>query len=200
MSYRWGLVLRAMLPMALVSALACFALPRALESLMAPLLLVTVGAVYCIGRWATQRLDLQFHELLAALVVNSMITTALPSVVPAPYQMLFTLYIGTMGLFLLPLFDPVLRRDPALAVPTPQILKLSVGICALLCLIGTTCTRGVREAFWAGTALATVLYGVAIISVFALLSWGKPRDAARIGSGAAVVMVLFLALASLINP
>lgn len=200
MSYRWGLVLRAMLPMVLVSALAYYALPGARDSLMAPLVLLTVCGTYFVGRWATRRFDLRFHELLGALAINSILSAVLPSLVPAPFQMLFTLYIGSIGLFLLPLFDPILRRDPELAVPTPQILKLSVGICALLCLIGTTCTSGGREAFWAGAALAAVLYGVAIIFVFAHLSLGKPRDAARIGSGAAVVMVLFLALASLINP
>ena len=199
-SYRWGLILRAMLPMALVTALAYYALPGAMERLMAPLVLLTVCGTYFVGRWATRRFDLRLHELLGALVVDSILSTALPCFVPAPYQMLFTLYIGTIGLFLLPLFDPVLRRDPEMAVPTSQILRLSVGIGALLCLIGTTCSSGGREAFWAGAALAAVLYGVAIVFVLALLSLGKPRDGARIGSCAAVVMVIFLALVSLISP
>ena len=182
--YRKDVVVRAMLPMALVA----YAIYSELQQTFGYFLIPIIGA-YVGGRWATRRFDARLHELLAALGLVGAIMGALLS---QPYWLLATLMIGSLGLFLLPLFDRAMRSDPEVALPMPQARNVALGLVALFCLCGTIFEGGIRESLYYGAYLASWLCLPALMVGLALVAAGKRREGAWAGSVAALVIVLFL--------
>lgn len=184
--YRKEVVVRSMLPMALVAYAIYTEFQR--EELFG-YFLIPIAAAYIGGRWATRRFDAHLHELLAAL---GLVGAIMGSLLAEPYWLLAMLMIGSLGLFLLPLFDRAMRSDPEVALPMPQARNVALGLVALFCLCGTIFEGGIRESLYYGAFLATWLCFPALMVALALVGAGKRREGAWAGSVSALVIVLFL--------
>lgn len=191
--YRKEVVVRAMLPMALV-AYAIYS--EVQHTGIFDYFLISIGVAYLAGRWSTRRFDARLHELLAAL---GLVGAILGSLQAQPYWLLATLMIGSLGLFLLPLFDRAMRSDPEVALPMPQARNVALGLVALFCLCGTIFEGGFRDSLFYGAFLAGWLCFPALMVGLALVGAGKRREGAWAGSVAALVIVLFLIVLAIIG-
>jgi len=185
--YRMDVVVRALLPMGVVSYLIHHEMQGATETL--PLFLLPIGLACLFGRGLVQRFDARLRELLAALVLAGAVVGSL---VGDASVLLATLFIGSAGLFLLPLFDRATRSDPEVAVPLPQTRNVALALMVLLCLIGSSFGEGWMMALMIAASWAMMLYMPVMVVALALVAGGKTQAGATAGSVASLVLVLFL--------
>ena len=116
--YRGEIVIRVMLLMLLVVWLIQERLMGELARFEWGELLLPVLVTYALGRSVVHRKKARLCELLAGLVLASVVFS---SAVANPFLILGSLFLGGTGLFLLPLRCTALRTcDPDCTVPMPE--------------------------------------------------------------------------------
>lgn len=185
--YRMDVVVRAMLPMGVVSYLIHHEMRGSAETL--PLFLLPIGLACLFGRGLVGRFDARLRELLAALALSGAVVGSL---VGDASLLLWTLFIGSAGLFLLPLFDRAMRSDPEVAVPMPQARNVALALVGLFCLIGASFGEGWQTTLMIAASWGTMLYLPVMFVALALVAGGKTQAGVWAGSVASLVLVLFL--------
>ena len=195
--YRGDIVLRAMLPMALVVWLIHWRLMGENAPMEWGDFLLPILAAYVLGRGIVRREKARLRELLAALGLASI---GLAFVVTDPFLIPLSLFLGSAGIFLLPVRCSALREsDPESAVRMPETRNTSLALVAILCLSCATCGMPWQEAIVMGAMVASGLYVPAMIIALGCVQGGKTRVGAEIGSIAALVITIFLILLSVLG-
>ena len=195
--YRRDVVLRAMLPMALVVWLIHWRLFIEYADWGLAEFLLPILTAYVLGRGVARREKARLCEIFAGLGLSSIVLSVATS---NPFLILTTLFLGGAGLFLLPLRCSALRaNDPECAVPMPETRNTALAFVAILCLCSATCGMGWQESLYYGALFALLLYVPAMIIALAYLQSGKTRTGAEIGSIAALVITIFLVLLSVLG-
>ncbi|WP_395145678.1 hypothetical protein [Armatimonas sp.] len=190
--YRGEVVVRAMLPMALVVWLIHWRLMGENVRFDWGDYLLPVLAAYVLGRGVVRREKARLCELLAGLLLASVVFSAF---VASPYIILASLFLGSVGLFLLPVRCSALREsDPESAVAMPETRNTALAFVAILCLISVTCGVPWQEAILWGAMIAMNLCIPVLIIALGCVLGGKTRVGASIGAVAALVMTIFLVL------
>ena len=190
--YRGEVVVRAMLPMALVVWLIHWRLFGENTHFDWGDYLLPILAAYALGRGVVRHAKARLCELLAGLVLASVVVS---SAVANPFLILASLFLGGAGLFLLPLRCTALRAcDPDCAVPMPETRNTALALVALLCLISVTCGMYWKEGLLLGALFASYITVPMMIIAISCTLGGKTRMGASIGAAAALVVTICLVL------
>ena len=190
--YRGEVVVRAMLPMALVVWLIHWRLMGESARFDWGDYLLPILAAYVLGRGLVRQAKARLCELLAALVLASVAFSVL---VFSPYIILASLFLGGAGLFLLPVRCSTLREsDPESAVPMPETRNTALALVGILCLVSATCGEAWQEAILMGAIWAMWIAIPTLIIALGCVLGGRTRAGAGLGAVAALVVTMFLVL------
>ena len=190
--YRGEVVVRAMLPMLLVVWLIHWWLYGENARFDWSEFLLPILVAYLLGSAVVRREKARLCELLAGLVLASI---TMNFVFSDPELIYTSLFLGGIGLFLLPLRCRALgTSDPESVVPIAETRNTALAIVAIFCLISATCGAPWQEAILLGFVFATYLCLPALLIALGCVLGGKTRTGVGIGAVAALVVTLFLVL------